>query len=288
MDINEAIVRHDGVITTELALQCGVTRSAIARHVKAARWTRVARGVFLVAGHFRSDRAQARIAVHSIGPDAVLAGVAAAWWHGIEASPPTKQLVLTGHRGTHTRRSSTAMPRFRRLDDVDVVSKDGLRATSVELSLVDAAIERGIDVLDRGLLTKRVTLQGLRDAHGRYPKRHGGAVVSTYLDLLGDGTRSAAERILAPLLEQLGVAWVAGLAEGDYEIDFAFPAAMLAVEVDGFAFHRDAKAFQHDRTRRNALIAKGWTVLNFTWADLIERPEHVLESIMAELQKTAA
>ena len=77
-------------------------------------------------------------------------------------------------------------------------------------------------------------------------------------------------------------------AEGDYLIDVAFPAAMLAVEIDGFAYHRDATAFQHDRTRRNTLIAKGWTVLNFTWSDLVERPDYVISSIEAALEAAAA
>ena len=48
-----------------------------------------------------------------------------------------------------------------------------------------------------------------------------------------------------------------------------------AVEIDGMAHHRDAEAFHHDRTRRNTLIALGWTVLNFTWPDLVERPGYV-------------
>jgi very-short-patch-repair endonuclease len=47
------------------------------------------------------------------------------------------------------------------------------------------------------------------------------------------------------------------------------------VEIDGFGCHRDVKAFQHDRTRRNRLVAAGWTVLNYTWADLLERPHQV-------------
>ena len=57
-----------------------------------------------------------------------------------------------------------------------------------------------------------------------------------------------------------------------YLVDFAFPDIKLAVEIDGFGWHRDIQAFQHDRRRRNALVTSGWTVLNFTWADLLERP----------------
>ncbi|WP_431816518.1 hypothetical protein [Gordonia jacobaea] len=36
------------------------------------------------------------------------------------------------------------------------------------------------------------------------------------------------------------------------------------------------------------LIAKGWTVLNFTWSDLVERPDYVIASIEAALEAAAA
>ena len=37
-------------------------------------------------------------------------------------------------------------------------------------------------------------------------------------------------------------------------------------------FTRRRERFQRDRQRQNRLIAAGWTVLRFTWRDLIERP----------------
>jgi very-short-patch-repair endonuclease len=40
----------------------------------------------------------------------------------------------------------------------------------------------------------------------------------------------------------------------------------VAVEIDGFAFHHAPDRFQRDRTRQNALVGLGWTVLRFTWA----------------------
>ena len=73
--------------------------------------------------------------------------------------------------------------------------------------------------------------------------------------------------------------WVANHPVSGYEIDFAFVGRKVAVEIDGMAHHRDAEAFQHDRTRRNTLIALGWTVLNFTWADLVERPGYVASQV---------
>jgi len=66
---------------------------------------------------------------------------------------------------------------------------------------------------------------------------------------------------------------------GRYEIEFAYPDLMLAIEVDGYGPHASRRAFQHDRDRQNALVGLGWTVLRFTWADVVKRPEHVARVI---------
>ncbi len=60
------------------------------------------------------------------------------------------------------------------------------------------------------------------------------------------------------------------------------------MEIDGFGCHRDVKAFQHDRTRRNRLVAAGWTVLNYTWTDLLERPHQVTSEVTAIRRDLAA
>ena len=57
------------------------------------------------------------------------------------------------------------------------------------------------------------------------------------------------------------------------------PAARVAVEVDGWAWHSDVERFREDRRRQNALVLAGWTVLRFTWDDLMRRPETVVGQI---------
>ncbi len=68
------------------------------------------------------------------------------------------------------------------------------------------------------------------------------------------------KQINAKLFQQYRVR-VDGL---DYRIDLAIPEYMIAIEIDGFEFHRSRYSFDHDRTRQNALVANGWTVLRFT------------------------
>jgi very-short-patch-repair endonuclease len=64
-------------------------------------------------------------------------------------------------------------------------------------------------------------------------------------------------------------------------IDFAYPDRRLAIELDGLGAHADR--FQRDRTRQNGLVLMGWTVLRFTWADVVDRPEYVLAALTSAL-----
>ena len=99
---------------------------------------------------------------------------------------------------------------------------------------------------------------------------------------MGDGAAADSERLLHRLLRRAGIrgwipnhpVWVDGALIG--VIDVAIPHRRIAIEVDGMAYHTDVDRFQRDRAKQNALIALGWTVLRFTWADLIQRPGYVI------------
>ena len=58
-------------------------------------------------------------------------------------------------------------------------------------------------------------------------------------------------------------------------VDFAYPRRKVAIEVDGYECHSSLAAFRRDRARQNELVAAGWTVLRFTWDDVVHRPERV-------------
>ncbi|MGZ8733935.1 MAG: endonuclease domain-containing protein, partial [Acidimicrobiia bacterium] len=54
------------------------------------------------------------------------------------------------------------------------------------------------------------------------------------------------------------------LGRKKYRVDLAYPAAMVAIEIDGWEWHHTRAAFDGDRARANDLVAAGWTVLRFT------------------------
>ena len=84
------------------------------------------------------------------------------------------------------------------------------------------------------------------------------------------------------LLRAAGITgWVLGHPFGPYTIDIAF--AMLAVEIDGWAWHMDVDRFKTDRHKGNALVRARWDLLRFTWHDLTNPPDYVVAEIRAAL-----
>ena len=120
---------------------------------------------------------------------------------------------------------------------------------------------------------------------------HGAAKARRLVSSADPSTVSEAERVAQALLLAAGVSgWVSGhpLLVGGRVVavlDVAFPEVLLAIEIDGWAWHSDPERFQHDRQRQNALVAAGWTVLRFTWADLIERPDQVVATVVRTLAR---
>ena len=98
-----------------------------------------------------------------------------------------------------------------------------------------------------------------------------------------DESAAESERMLVRLLRR---AKVTGWTQNEPVIpgepwigDFVFRQQRLVVEVDGWAWHHTPDRFQRDRSKQNALVTAGWTVLRFTWFDLADRPTAVLDLI---------
>jgi very-short-patch-repair endonuclease len=72
------------------------------------------------------------------------------------------------------------------------------------------------------------------------------------------------------------------------DVDFAWPEAKLAVEVDGYRWHSGRQQWQNDMQRQNALAEVGWLVLRFSWYDVTNRPDYVIRTIMEAYRNRVA
>ena len=70
---------------------------------------------------------------------------------------------------------------------------------------------------------------------------------------------------------------------GPHTVDFLWRERRLVVELDGYAYHSDRMSFEADRRRDRELAARGYVVLRFTYREVIEAPERVLEALISLL-----
>ena len=113
----------------------------------------------------------------------------------------------------------------------------------------------------------------LRKALADFPGRRGLRRLRQALALLDDRAESAQESRVRVILSVAGITgfrvnhWVTATNGKRYRIDLAFPAQKLAIEYQG-THHADPDQYRKDVSRRAALEADGWTVLEIAADDV--------------------
>jgi very-short-patch-repair endonuclease len=290
MSIDSVLARQAGVISRRQALVAGLSADAIDRRLRTRRWRPLHPCVYLASGHRADDEVKLRSALLWAGESAVLSGVAAAWWHGMAERAPASVGITVGRHRRPRPRPGVAVRR-RTLAADDLVLHRGLAVTAPPLTALEAAVEMGGPgslLLDRAL-QRWVRFPAVYAAYCRNLGSHGSAAAGRMLVAAADRSASVAERLLISMLRESGAAgWQCAFPAAGHAIDIAFPAAKVAIEVDGWAWHMDAERAAADKRRQNALVRAGWTILRYTWHDLVERPKFVLAEIAHEIARARA
>ena len=287
---------QDGAITLGQALECGYSHTTVRRKVAAGEWTRLAFRVHRVGSHRRTPTVLVRAALLSLGDDAVLVGPTAAWWHGLIDRCPEVVDVAVAARRQHRARSGVRIVR-RHVPPAASDRHRGLRVTTVPHTVLDAAaqlgLEEGARLMDRALQQGRVALPILERLQEGRSRRRGTPVVVRLLALAAGGAVSEAERRAHAAMTGAGlVGWVANLdldlpGYGRAIADVAFRREKVIVDIDGWAYHRDLRAFLRDARRQNALTAAGWIVVRTNWHQIVGSPEEFLDVLWAVLAARA-
>jgi hypothetical protein len=66
--------------------------------------------------------------------------------------------------------------------------------------------------------------------------------------------------------------------------DLAYPDLMIAIEADSYKHHGDDRGWRSDIHRDNGLQPAGWIVLRFTWDDVVNKPDYVIQTITDALR----
>ena len=282
--------RHYGVVTREQLIELGLGEDAIDYRIATGRLRVLYPGVYAVGHERLVPEGRWLAAVRSGGEDTALSHRSAArlWgllpWEGrVEVTTPNRRRK---RRDVRYIRSS--------VDVVDRTEHRGIPVTTVARTLLDLGAVDGsrvakafeqADVL--GLLDVR-DLQHLVDRH---PRRPGTSAIRSVLVAAVDWrgiTRSELEsrfqRVVAdaglPMPEMNCIIWLGDLV---IEADAVWHEAGLFVELDGYAYHRTAAAFERDRARDRAAVAAGWRVIRITWRQLADDPKAVARDIRRAL-----
>ncbi len=286
-----------GLVTHEQALAAGLSSSGIHRRVTSGQWERVQPGVYGIAGTPPSSNRSLLAACLSAGGLATISHRSAAAHWGLRLPDPSP-LEISLDRERATAITGVEVHRSRDLSADHIVADGPLPVTTPARTLVDLGqvvpwyLVRSL--LEHLLTSRLVTVDQARAAlllHSRRGRRGCGALrhvldQRALLDRPADSVLEAAFADLCvaqdlPRPHYQFVIFTLGVAR---RIDFAYPELRLGIEVDGFETHATAVGFVSDRIRANELTLLGWTVLHFTWAQVIHQPARVAAIIRRALR----
>ncbi len=281
--VRPVLDRQYGAITQGQLREAGVTRTQ-ARTLHRYGWTSPARGILLQplpADPFKAGVAGALLASQG----SVACGVTAARLHKLWGLPPWRaeelpHLLIPDGLVRHQRRG---MIIHHGLMDGESTKVGGLRVTTLDRTVSDASLV--MSVVDLVCLLDSAARLGWTvppDASGHLRS------ASARMDPLSESPLETRLRILfadagyPPECLQLKLYTVDGVVYA--RLDMAWPSLRVAVEADGRDVHDAPYALYHDRERQNEIVLDGWTILRFTWTDLMTRPSWVVQQLSRALK----
>lgn len=289
--------RQGGVVTRRQAYEIGFTTRQITHRLSQERWHRIGDlGYRLIPASGSEHHLQAATVLL---PDAVVSHGSAAFIHGLVDERPDLPTVSVHSRTTHVL-PDVFVHRCHDLLDSHVALVGMLPVTTPERTLFDLAATTTVGRLawmavelarDRRLdfaAVERVVAEiGRRGKPGTARMRE----LLEHLEVAesADKSESPLERRGRRLLRRASC--ICGF-KSEYPIpwaprrrfDDAFPAHQLAVEWDSIRYHGQRDAFEVDRRRDRSALEHGWRVLRFTWSDVTERPDGVIETVRRTLR----
>jgi very-short-patch-repair endonuclease len=278
---------QNAVFTRGQAVEAGFSPRTVDRRVAGGTWLRLHAGVYVPASVAVTWKHRLAGACLACGPLAVASHRSAVTVWGLADDLFAPEVTVPSgakrrHRGI-TVHESDLVERSRHQD---------FPVTPPMRTLVDAAgcvpPDRLSRMVDTALRRRLVYLEPFRSYVDRpeHRRRPGSGVLRDVLSLRTPGRPigSDAETVLFDLLRDAGLPlpqpqYAVRTRRGRRFIDFAYPDAKIAIEVDGFEVHGAREAFESDRPRQNEIELLGFHVYRFTWEQLTKRPVDTVVTI---------
>jgi very-short-patch-repair endonuclease len=279
-----------GLVHHSQLRELGITRGSYEHRLRVGSLHHVLPSVLSLVDPLIEAWAAETAALLYAGDNAVLSHETAAALWGLAAIPSFVAITLIGRKVES--QPALRQHRVQALDIRDVRLHQGFPVTAPARTLIDCASTPQIDrLLNEARVLKLVTDAEIEAAMDRCPGRKGIRPLRRLLAAEKDTgfTRSKAERILKRLVGEAELERpITNTKIDGVEVDAYWPRLKLVVEFDGHQYHGTYRAFQRDRAKTNRLIAAGYLVLRFTWAQLTQRPMVVLATIARTLGRLEA
>ena len=268
-----------GIVTRSQALVAGVTDRSLTRRVQSGLIERVHVGVFRTVGFeptFAQKCLSGCLAVHG----AVLTGRSAAVMHAFPVGrPPSKPEIELPHESNY-RGQGVTVRRTRLPGESEPWFTSRIATPSATLVALTPLLERPqlARCIDFAVAHRLIAVQRLlADVRTKPASRFQGRDI--LLDELlkrSDGRvlhRSHTERKVFDWCRRSGLSRpkpnrLVETSIGKLEVDFAWPAEKVILEVSPFHTHGSERAQARDVERRRALVAAGWRIVEANDADL--------------------
>lgn len=273
--IAQIAARQHGNITRQQLLAVGASSAWITREIARGHLYRVFTGVYAVGRPAAAPLERAAAAVLACGPRAALShGSAMTLWGFWKRWEEPFEVTIAADRrpkGIRIHRCSTLLRR-------DVATCGGILATSPARTLLDVAPRTRPRSLTRMVNDARrrelLTLGDLAELAVRCLSHPGAPLLKAHALGPHNPTRSAMEDDFLGFCRRyhLPTPEVNTIVCG-YEVDAYFRAEKVIVELDGWDFHSDRRAFENDRERDATMLLAGIVTIRITYQRLHGSPD---------------
>src|SRR5215469_13759150 len=293
-ELRELAEHQRGILTTEQVVRGGLTRSAIAEHLRTGRWQRMHRGVYATFSGEPTRPAQLWAAVLCAGPGAMLSHQTAAELARLADSPSelvhvtvpiTRRVAKTPgivvHYSTRAREA---------LHPARLPPQTRIEETVLDLASAAQTFDDACGWVTRSLQRGLTTQASLAYYFGLRPKIRWRSELAELLTLDAAGLHSVLEvRYRRDVERPHGLpsgTRQAGFRRGDHNEyrDVLYEAYLTAVELDGELAHI-GEARRRDAQRDNAAAADGIFTLRYGWFDVTKSPCQVAAEIARVLTR---
>ncbi len=289
-----------GTFTIADARRIGIPDSTLSLRTRDGRYRRIQPGVYGIAGAPNTQLQRMAAAVASFPALAAVSHQTAAELWGM-TNRGIRSIEIVTTRWDRVHRADLVVHESLDLVPDDVMEHRGLPITTPARTVVDlGASNRWIveSALEAGIRMSLFTLEDV-EAFVRRVARRGRRGVGVIRPLLEArrrwdwATESALEDVFRRLVDESGLPTpkpqlVVRDRSGAFvcRADFGYPEAQLLIELDSEAHHLDRMTFRRDRSKQNRAVTLGWTVLRYTWWDLVEEPGRVCRELSNALGRS--